>query len=94
MPALHGLGRVASISPLTGGALSCQRRNEVSDPCEKCGKPVEGYVPEYCCGGYMCGCMGRAITPCWCDDCWSGYDAQAKINAAAFASDTATEQKP
>lgn len=40
------------------------------EPCLICGKPVPGYVAEYCCSGYMCGCMGQPIDPCTCSvDC-------------------------
>ena len=38
------------------------------DECEICGKPVDGYIPEYCCNGMDCGCMGRPINPCICSD--------------------------
>jgi hypothetical protein len=27
--------------------------------------------PEYCCNGYMCGCMGLPIDPPYCDECWT-----------------------
>lgn len=66
----------------------------MSDPCERCGKPVEGWVDERCCSGHMCGCQGRSIIPCWCTECWDAYDAQSKINAAAFAAQSETEGEP
>jgi hypothetical protein len=57
------------------------------DLCEKCGiHNVYGWVYERCCDGRECGCMGRPITPCWCEDCWARYDAEAKVRAAEFAS--------
>ena len=34
--------------------------------CELCGKPVKDYVPEFCCGGQECGCMGFPTEPCFC----------------------------
>lgn len=34
--------------------------------CLICERPVPGYVPEYCCDGHECGCMGRPINPCVC----------------------------
>ena len=39
--------------------------------CENCGEFVEGFEYEYCCSGYMCGCMGLPIEPCVCSgDCY------------------------
>lgn len=29
-------------------------------------KPVPDYVPEYCCNGKDCSCMGQPIYPCTC----------------------------
>ena len=34
--------------------------------CLICGRPVPGYVPEYCCGGHECGCHGEPSEPCAC----------------------------
>jgi hypothetical protein len=31
------------------------------------------YKPEYCCDGYMCGCMGYPINPIFCDECEQMY---------------------
>jgi hypothetical protein len=53
-----------------------------SDPCEKCGAPVFGYVEQRCCDGRECGCMGMPIWPCWCDACWQEYTKQAEEHAA------------
>ena len=58
----------------------------MSDPCEKCGKPVEGWVEERCCDGYMCGCMGLPTTPCWCEECWAKWQADSEARAASFQS--------
>ena len=54
--------------------------DERSTPCEgfrgqACGKPVFGYVAQYCCNGTDCGCMGRPTEPCWCDECWAKWTA-------------------
>lgn len=34
--------------------------------CLICTKPVHDYIPQYCCSGYECGCMGQPIDPCVC----------------------------
>lgn len=39
--------------------------------CQICGTPVPGYVPEFCCNGFECGCEGGPIEPCLCSDCWA-----------------------
>lgn len=36
------------------------------DNCLICRKPVPDYVPEMCCNGQECGCMGLPINPCTC----------------------------
>ena len=36
--------------------------------CLICGKPVHDYIPDFCCGGYQCGCMGKPTNPCTCSD--------------------------
>lgn len=51
-------------------------------PCEgfhgqQCSNKVAGYVPQMCCDGRECGCMGRPIEPCWCDECWAKWKAYA-----------------
>jgi hypothetical protein len=56
----------------------------MSDPCEKCGKPVHGYVEERCCDGRECGCMGLPVTPCWCEECWAKWEAESKARAAVL----------
>lgn len=56
-----------------------------SDPCERCGAPVYGYSPRYCCDGQECGCMGRPIEPCWCEACWMNYMQDAKRRAVRFS---------
>ena len=38
---------------------------EVS-PCQGCGTPIR---EEYCCNGYLCGCMGLPIEPPLCRKC-------------------------
>lgn len=38
-----------------------------------CGNPVPGYFPRYCCNGTDCGCMGKPIEPCWCNECWEAW---------------------
>lgn len=37
--------------------------------CQNCGE-VEIPEPEYCCSGYMCGCMGLPIDPPLCEKCF------------------------
>lgn len=37
--------------------------------CVICGSEVIDYEPEYCCSGYMCGCMGKPIDPPICEAC-------------------------
>ena len=37
-----------------------------SEHCLICGRPVEGYKPEFCCSGIDCGCQGAEINPCTC----------------------------
>ncbi len=40
--------------------------------CNACDKPIEvtdDYEPEFCCGGYMCGCYGMPVNPAFCDNC-------------------------
>jgi len=56
-----------------------------SDPCEKCGAPVFGYVEQRCCDGRECGCMGRPLEPCLCEKCWAEYTADAARRAAEFS---------
>lgn len=34
--------------------------------CEVCGKPVDDYVPSFCCDGHECSCQGRPTEPCTC----------------------------
>ena len=34
--------------------------------CVICQKPVPDYVPEYCCSGEGCGCLGLPIEPPLC----------------------------
>lgn len=58
------------------------RTETESDPCEKCGTPVIGWVDERCCDGRECGCMGRSTTPCWCEKCWDAWEADSKQRAA------------
>jgi hypothetical protein len=41
----------------------------VGENCEKCGEFVEGFEYTMCCSGHECGCMGKPIEPCLCDDC-------------------------
>ena len=36
-------------------------------PCMICGEPL-GYVPQMCCDGFMCGCMGQPIDPPVCSE--------------------------
>ncbi len=55
-----------------------------TDPCEKCGAPVSGYVEERCCDGRECCCMGMPLTPCWCSACWAKWQAESEMRAAAF----------
>lgn len=39
--------------------------------CEVCKKEVPDYEPEYCCGGFECGCYGLPMMPCICsNECW------------------------
>lgn len=37
--------------------------------CIFCDKPLFDYEPEYCCNGYMCGCMGLPIYPPIHEEC-------------------------
>lgn len=37
--------------------------------CIECKTPID-YEPEYCCSGYMCGCMGMPIDPPLCVRCF------------------------
>lgn len=62
--------------------MSEVRPTDQHDDCEKCGKPVYGWIEERCCSGHECGCMGLPITPCWCVECWAAYDAEARARAA------------
>lgn len=44
--------------------------------CDGCGKGVlvpDDYEEEYCCSGYMCGCMGLPIDPILCEECTTKY---------------------
>jgi hypothetical protein len=34
--------------------------------CLICRKVVPDYVPDFCCSGQECGCMGGPINPCVC----------------------------
>ena len=61
----------------------------MDNDCLICGKPVPDYVPQFCCSGRECGCMGLPTEPCVCSDrCWqalidgigSDYE-QRRINA-------------
>ena len=45
---------------------------------ERCGRPVYGYVERRCCDGRECGCMGKPIDPCWCDECWKKWEQHSK----------------
>jgi hypothetical protein len=53
-----------------------------TDPCEKCGSPVYGYVEQRCCDGRECGCMGLPLSPCWCPKCWEQWQAESEARAA------------
>jgi hypothetical protein len=55
------------------------------DPCEKCRKPVYGYVEERCCSGHECGCMGLPVSPCWCDECWAKWESERKALSSELA---------
>ena len=61
-----------------------------SDPCEKCGEAVYGWVEQRCCDGLECGCMGLPVTPCWCEKCWEAWDADRRTHVA----DIQFEQAP
>lgn len=61
------------------------------DPCEGCGAPVFGYVEDRCCDGRECGCMGKPMTPCWCAECWTKWEARSKGGAEAL---TALQETP
>ncbi|UVI31195.1 hypothetical protein [Paenibacillus spongiae] len=37
--------------------------------CIECNAEIEDYEPEYCCSGWMCGCMGLPIDPPLCEEC-------------------------
>jgi hypothetical protein len=41
--------------------------------CLICKKPVPDYIPQMCCDGRECGCMGMPVNPCICSD--QCYDA-------------------
>lgn len=44
---------------------------EFWESCFICDKPVEGYEPQHCCSGHMCGCRGLPIEPAICSEkCW------------------------
>lgn len=36
--------------------------------CLICNKPVPNYVPEFCCYGIDCNCMGQPLNPCVCSN--------------------------
>lgn len=38
--------------------------------CYSCGVDIPEYVPEMCCDGHECGCMGQPINPPLCDKCY------------------------
>jgi len=47
----------------------------MSGKCEICKKVVDDFVPEYCCDGTDCGCMGLPIEPCFCSkECEDKFD--------------------
>lgn len=46
--------------------LKWEKKN--AEPCLICRKPVLGYLPEMCCSGRDCGCMGVPTNPCICSD--------------------------
>jgi hypothetical protein len=52
--------------------------------CNNCENMIEECEPEYCCDGYMCGCMGKPINfpDFLCDECLTkmGYVRDGKIN--------------
>ena len=68
----------------------------VPDSCEKCGKPVYGWVDERCCNGRECGCMGLPLTPCWCIECWGKRETESRvrgpISIECFENDAAAER--
>ncbi|UBR30221.1 hypothetical protein LCG60_27125 [Bacillus sp. SD-4] len=41
----------------------------VCDGCFKPTKVEQGYEPETCCDGYMCGCYGKPNNPVFCEKC-------------------------
>lgn len=52
-----------------GMCVACAESKEAEsadEPCLICGKPVSGYVPQYCCHGRDCGCGGLPVEPCVC----------------------------
>ena len=39
--------------------------------CLNCDKEMPEYIPEYCCDGRHCGCMGEPLEPPICSQkCW------------------------
>lgn len=52
----------------------------MADRCLICRKPVPDYVPQMCCDGVMCGCMGQPTNPCVCSDACA--DAVFDINGS------------
>ena len=65
------------------------------NPCEICGKPVPDYVPQYCCSGDECGCLGLPIEPCVCGDaCWAALTAVRRCKAELERFPLFAEEKP
>lgn len=48
-------------------------------PCYHCGRPLpDDYVPESCCSGRDCGCMGMPTNPPFHNECWEQHLGRAK----------------
>ena len=48
--------------------------------CIFCNKPVDDYIAEYCCDGYMCGCGGGPIEPPMHIECYTKWRQSRKDN--------------
>ena len=56
------------------------------DQCVVCEKKVPDYEPVMCCNGYMCGCYGEPVEPCFCStECESQMDDGMEYIEAALS---------
>lgn len=55
---------------------------KIGEPCEVCGRFVDGFKYERCCDGNHCDCHGNVINVCLCSEgCSDSYDMMIELQA-------------